>query len=137
MSCVSGSPDSYSERLLKLVPAEAIALYLAGRSIITGSPDPVAGLEPKAALLGWSILGLVIVIGLRWWGTADRGRGESPQLGAVFVSAISYVVWIYSLGDSFRDYGVHDAKAGGLLVIVWTFVVPFLYRGSRDDVSVV
>ncbi len=131
------SPDSYAERLLKLVPAEAIALYLAGRGVITGSPDPVAGLDPQSALLGWGILGLVIVVALRWWGTADRKLGESPQIGAVIVSAISYLVWIYSLGDSFKDYGVHDPKLGGLLVIVWTFVVPFIYRGSRDDVSVI
>ena len=123
--------DAYGARLLKLIPAEAVAFYLAGRSIITAGDESVAGLDPARALLVWAILGLVGVFVLRWWGTADRRVGERPQWSAIAIALVSYAVWVYSLGDSFADYGVHDPKIASLLVILWTFVVPFFYRGSR------
>ena len=127
----SGGADNYGARLLKLIPAEAVAFYLAGRSVITAGEEGVAGLDPARALLVWAILGLIGVFALRWWGTADRRVGERPQWSAIAIALVSYAVWIYSLGDSFAEYGIHDPKLAALLVIGWTFVVPFFYRGSR------
>jgi hypothetical protein len=130
------SPDTYAARLLKLVPVEVIVLYLAGRGVILADEAPIAGMVQGTALLLWAILGLLGVIALRWWGTADRAGGESPQKVGVGIAAISYLVWLYSLGDVFADRGIHDARLAALVVIGWTFAAPLLYLGSRPNVAV-
>ncbi len=130
------SPDSYGARLLKLVPAEVIALYLAGRGVIRADADPIAGATPQTALLVWTAIGLVAVVAIRWWGTGDRALGEKPQKMAVVISALSFLVWIYSIGDVFADQGIHDPKLAALLVIAWTFAAPLVYRGARPQVQV-
>jgi predicted neutral ceramidase superfamily lipid hydrolase len=78
------------ERLVKLVPAEAVAVYPLLFSEANGLADPVNRAH-AVALVSWIILAIVIV--LRCQATAATDRG--PQLFAVAISAISYIIWVY------------------------------------------
>jgi hypothetical protein len=40
------------------------------------------------------------------------------------------VIWVYVLGGVFVELGLHVAWLGTLLMLGWTFLVPFVYRGS-------
>ena len=71
-----GPLDTWLGRLVKLVPGEVVAVYLAGR--------PFAEARFAGA---WPIVCLVLVVIVRAFGTADR-RG--PQWLSVAVSAVSF-----------------------------------------------
>jgi hypothetical protein len=113
----------YLERLIKLIPAEVISLYLVGKGMIAGDRTP---------LLGWTIFCLVAVVLVRLYGTADPETNTPPQLPAVIIACISYLVWVYSMGDIFATLGIHAPPIGSLLVLGWTFVVPYVYRGDPE-----
>jgi hypothetical protein len=114
--------QSYMERLVKLIPAEVVGLYLVGQGII----PPVE----KVAIVVWSIVCLVLVVLVRAKTTGDRVNSISPQWSAVAVSTISFVIWVYTMPGPFQVYHVAIPFVGSLAVLVWTFVVPFLYQGS-------
>jgi len=110
-----GPIDPWLVRLVKLVPAEVVAAYLAGR--------PLAGARWAGE---WSVVCLAMVIIVRAWGTADR-RG--PQWVSVAVSAVSFVLWVYASGGRFLHWNV-DVTLASLAVLVWTTLVPVLWRGE-------
>jgi hypothetical protein len=114
--------QSYMERLVKLIPAEVVGLYLVGQGIIP--PDE------KVALIVWSIVCLGLVILVRAHATGDHANNLSPQWIAVGVSAISFVIWVYNMPGPFQAYQAAVPYIGSLAVLVWTFIVPFLYTGS-------
>ena len=118
-SAVVGQPagpiDPWLTRVVKLVPAEIVAVYLAGRPL---AQERYAGLWPVACL--------VLTILVRAFGTSDR-RG--PQWLTVLVSAVSFVLWVYATGGHFLTYDV-DVNLAALGVLFWTTLVPVFWRGQ-------
>ncbi len=111
----------YMERLVKLIPAEVVGLYLVGVGIIpTGS---------RLALAIWGGVCLGLVILARAYATRDLVKGGSPQWWAVLISSISFVIWLYLMPGPFQAYNLTIPYVGSLAVLVWAFVVPYFYKG--------
>jgi hypothetical protein len=139
----SASTGSYMERLVKLVPAEAVAVYPLLFNEAKSLTD--AGHRASAvALVSWIIL--VVVVVLRWQATATPERGA--QWLAVAVAAISYIIWVYVFGGYFGiegwipplwgnpgtapdlDMAKFKGLIGSLALVCWTLVVPAVYKGD-------
>ena len=114
---------SYLDRLMKMIPGEVIALYLVGSGVIPSD-------ENHLWLVGWSSLCLAAVGVIRIYGTADRITNRGPQWASIAISAVAFVVWLYSLGGPFIALGIHKPFVGSLLVLAWTFFVPIVYKGD-------
>ena len=111
----TGHADPWLARLVKLVPAEIVAVFLAGRPL---AQERYAG--------GWPVACLVLLVIVRAWGTNDR-RG--PQWVSVAISAVSFVIWVYAMGGRFLNWSL-DVNLASLAVLVWTTLVPVLWRGE-------
>ncbi|PSB26739.1 hypothetical protein [Stenomitos frigidus] len=118
----------YLGRLIKLIPAEVISLYLVGKGVIaTGQ----ASETPLSYWIVWTVFCLVAVLVVRIFGTADPKENQPPQILAVLIACVSYLVWIYSMGDVFALLNLYEPKLGSLMVLGWSFVVPYFYKGDR------
>jgi hypothetical protein len=122
----------YQETLVKLIPAEVVGLYLGGKNAIEayfqGPARPDSGDEPNF-WLWWTIICLVGLILYRRWATSEKDAGVPPEWWAVGLSAASFLVWVYSFGDVFREkFHIWHALIATLLVLGWTFFVPFVYK---------
>ncbi len=150
--------DSYVERLLKLIPAEAIGIYLVGLQVV--GTDPKNGL----AVGQWSLACIAFVFVFRsilstespkfgvgegkgffeWW---QQIRKEI-QWPAVLIATVSFIVWASALGYPIAPWfsAARDAcagegtaqnvvcageKAGTLILLLWTPIAAFLYTGER------
>ena len=107
----------YLARLVLLVPAEVISLYVAMK--------PAA--ENFLPTFGLACLLLVILVRMKaTW--ADGG----PEWGSVGISAVSFGLWIYSTGGNLPWLPAPtDAGVIAVAIAVWTFVVPFFYQGEK------
>jgi hypothetical protein len=112
----------YFDRLQKLIPTEILGLYLAGQGLIPK--------DAPIALVLWFIFCIVALLFVRIKGTADPAAGLPPQPKAVAISSVSFVIWVYSLGGPFTAFGLQIPYIASLLVIAWTFLVPYLYKGT-------
>jgi hypothetical protein len=111
----AGPIDGWMDRLMKLVPSEIVAVYLAGR----GYAHRIEG--------WWPVICLVMLVIVRAWGTKDAGRG--PQWPAVAISGASFVIWVFAVGGRFLTWQP-DPDIAALLVLVWTTLIPVVYRGD-------
>ncbi len=112
------SADLYMDRLVKLIPAEAITAYpfLHSRALDVAenvmSKEAGAGASNLGANLGsaaWLPAGvawllLLVVILLRW--QATRGPNGAAQWGAVAISAISFMLWVPVLDGAMANTGM-------------------------------
>ncbi|PZV09906.1 MAG: hypothetical protein DCF22_17765 [Leptolyngbya sp.] len=118
----------YLGRLVKLIPAEVISLYLVGKGVIGAGQ---ATETPLSYWIVWTIFCFLAVVVARLFGTADPKENQPPQIPAVLIACVSYLVWVYSMGDVFALLKLYEPKLGSLLVLGWSFVVPYFYRGDR------
>jgi len=118
--------QSYMERLIKLIPAEVIAIYLTGKGIAVSS-----------TFLGyWSLICLLLIIIVRIWGTRDTSNPTKKiQWPAVVISAISFVIWVYAVDGYFLssnfNFESKEKYIVSLVILVWTFIIPIFYKGDQ------
>jgi hypothetical protein len=122
----AGEPkfDFYLDRLLKLIPAEVVGLYLVGGGLIPPNQPSV--------IAAWAIVCLAGVVALRAYATTDQDNGKPPQWVPVSISAMSFVIWVYTLGGPFAAFGLFIPYIGSLLVLAWTFFIPIFYKGPLE-----
>jgi V8-like Glu-specific endopeptidase len=130
--------DSYLERLVKLIPAEVVGGYLVGREIAANN-DAVAGWAFTCFIFVFIFRALMTQTELSW-----RIKLKDIQVTAVVISAISFVLWIYSLGDHIYlfppCYLTTEGCAGdslrwiaSLALLLWTPLIPYIYQGDPEE----
>jgi len=110
----------YSERLLKLIPSEIIAAWVAIQGIIPPENGPWI-MAAAAALLT-----LLTPLYLRRF---QQVRGP-VQLAA---STFSFLVWVYTLGGPFVYWGVYRPWFASLLIVLWTVTIPLCTGREGGD----
>lgn len=114
--------DDYNQRLIKLIPAEALFLFPFGLSVI---PDGQAIWE-----LTWFAVCLAFTVTFRFMHTKDsQGR---PQWAAMFISAVSFVVWVVMWQDGIGPYMVPPEMSFVPLLagVAWVSFSTLLFRGD-------
>jgi hypothetical protein len=124
--------DDYLSRLVKLLPAPVVTLYLFGSNII-----PTTSQLGKISLTIWSItcLGLVILATAVFTAAPEVSKG--PDWIHVAVAAVSFIIWLYALGGPFMALQPQIVVGfiASLLVAGWTFIVPYFYKGPVTNLS--
>ena len=117
----------YLGRLLKMIPAEIVSLYLTGTIFI---PE-----DEFTTLAVWSLVCLAGLIRLRAFATADPDNNQATDWVHVAISSVAFVIWVYSLGGPFQAFEWYAPHVGKLLILTWTFFLPFFYKGPQEPPS--
>ena len=114
---------SYLDRLMKMIPAEVIALYLVGAGMI---PE-----DQSVAVVVWAVICLIGVVMLKAYGTADAANHVPTDWAHTLICAGAFVLWVYIIGGPFAIYNLYVPWIGSLAVLVYTFFIPILYKGPQ------
>lgn len=106
--------DDYSDRLIKLIPAEVIGVYFSMVTLLKSSKDDVANLVP------W----LVFAFGAL--ATLFYLRVTLKVLNArqLTLSVIAFCVWAFTIGEPFSQLAWYNGTYAGLMLIAYTFMAP-------------
>src|SRR5262249_52365356 len=125
---ISGTTfQDYLDRLMKMIPAEVVGLYLLGNGAI------LAGQGTDLAFIICTVICIIAVVVVRIYGTTDSNAKNPVDWIHVAISSIAFLIWIYTLGgpsDPFVSFHLYQPWIGSILVLVWTFFVPIFYRGA-------
>ncbi len=104
--------DSYSDRLIKYIPAEVVALYLTLDALIRSAPE-------VPSYIYWGVL-IFCFIGtyLYLW----RIQKVKKQL-QLHISGGAFLVWVFAMGGPFAHLGWYNPLYAGLLLPMFTFLV--------------
>lgn len=106
--------NPYLSKLLKLIPTEIVAGYLAIVGFV-----PKVHPHAKEILLVSSIALLIVVPFLLY------KVQQVKKWTQIVYTMIAFVVWIYTLGGPFEYYGIHDPVIGSVILVFWTLLIPF------------
>lgn len=126
------SAGKYAGAITKLIPGEIVAAYMTGKSLIVANATVGPDGSSQSSVgwwVGWTIFCFGMVIVTRAWTTSDLKSGVPPEWPAVGISALSFVVWVYSFGDVFQALGLWSEVGSGLVLIGWTLVAPAILMG--------
>ena len=131
-----GEPETslgkYQEALAKLIPAEVVGVYLAGKNVIEtyfqGPAKPADAVLQRWFWGGWTVFALAGLILWRAFATSERDANVPPEWPAVGLAAIAFLLWVYSFGDVFKVLGFWHPLLATLLAIAGTFLIPLIYR---------
>lgn len=111
--------DEYTSRLLKFIPAEVVAVYLA----LDGVVKAAASQLPHKTL--WVVfLVLLIATPLYLWRVA-----KVTKKAQLVVSTVSFAVWVFTLGGPFAGLSWYQPAYGAMLLPLYTFLIPVIYQG--------
>jgi hypothetical protein len=111
--------DSYHERLVKYIPVETIALFIA----VYGITYYMSGTESwyPAVAQGIMILGLLGTVLYLW---IVEHVTDAVQLG---ISMLGFLIWVCALGViTATSLPFYNAVVAGLLLIVYVFLAPLI-----------
>ena len=111
--------DSYRERLLKYIPSETIALFIA----VYGTTYYLSGSETWYPLMArWIMIAGILGTMLYLWQV--EGVTDLVQLA---ISAIGFVIWVCALGVvTVATLPYYNAVVAAVFLLVWVFSVPFV-----------
>jgi hypothetical protein len=117
----SAAYDNYYSRLVKLIPSEIIALYLA--------LDGIVSTMPQKKVLLWVVFGISVEGA---WIYLSRLANVS-NLPQRILTVLGFAVWVYVFGGPFALLPWYDANYGKLLLVLYTFFVPLFFKGSQTE----
>jgi len=112
--------QEYLGRLLKLIPSEIIAAYLAIQGFIPA----------ESAKWGLSIVTLVLLIITPFYLKSVQKVEKKSQ---IFVSTFSFLIWVYSLGGPFVFWNIHQPWISSIILLLWTTFIPQFFKTKEEE----
>jgi hypothetical protein len=107
--------DNYGSRVVKYVPGDVIAAWLAVSGLLAGRTTAKIGVL-------WAVFGVLIVITPISVLRATRVKGLPPARAQAMLSTAAFAVWVFAIGQPFSHYSFYDASFGGVAIILFTLV---------------
>jgi hypothetical protein len=106
-------PDGYLDRLLKYIPAEVVAFYVAARGVVPEDAEPE--ILWIVALAAW------VLVPIYFW-IATKSDGKGPLMLQVVLGSVAFPVWVFAIGGepvlSLVWYAEHRYLGSILLIFV-------------------
>lgn len=110
-------PDNYSEKLIKLIPAEVVTVYLALVSIVQTD-------EGIPLFIPW----LVFLFGLVATFLYSRFTLKISDVRQLLVTTGAFCVWGIAIEGPFHQLPWYRDTYGALILPMYTFLVPYITK---------
>jgi len=111
--------QEYKMKLLKLIPSEIVAAYILVGSII---PE-------EYKLWGTMATAVIMLVLIPFY---LRRLYDVKRLGQIIYIMVAFVIWIYTLGEPFRYWGIWQEWIGSALLILYTLTIPLFYHPRAE-----
>lgn len=107
--------DTFTDRLLKYIPAEIVAVFILVQGLVL-KMDP---LDPNYKSIFWGVfLIFTILTPLYLWRLQNV-----KKLTQLVISLVAFVVWIFALGGPFTTLNWYAPIYGEILLPIFTIVI--------------
>jgi hypothetical protein len=123
--------SDYMDRLIRLIPGEALGVYLTIRGFWLGPETTATGGQPADNFVDYlPAIGILLLLVSRILGTRNAtGSFASVQWGGTLLAVIAFILWVLAMGH--RPFGWElDGRITSTLVDVFSFMVPYVYKGE-------
>lgn len=109
--------DGYQDRVLKYIPADINAAWLA----LTGIVKSVTTI-PQSTVL-WILFVILLILTPIWIWMQTSEAKKPPAMTQILVSTGAFLVWVFALGDPFTSLRFYQPVYGSILLILYSLIV--------------
>lgn len=113
-------PDTYLDKVVKYIPADIVALWLAATGAINEAKS-----VPSVGLL-WAVFGVLLVATPIWVIRLTNEQGKPPARTQAVIATGAFAVWVFAVGGPFARLGAYRPVYGTLLLLLYTLVVALI-----------
>ena len=130
-SANADTPDNYAAQIVKLIPAEIVGVYLGLQNLVSSLTEPTRYVTQF-------VFFIVILVITPFYLKTVGGITDKRQRA---IAIISYCIWSVSLGGPFAylllqvNSPISAQIIGGALIMIYTLVVPILYKNSVSNTN--
>ena len=107
------APDSYQARVLKLIPAEVVAVYMAVLPL----------LKNQSATVQWLVFALLLIGNILY--KRNAGVKDWKQF---LITSIAFILWVLSFGGPVDGLYPSAIPLSHILMPIYIFLVPLIYH---------
>lgn len=122
--------DKYTDKLIKLIPAEIVSVYLAVYALIKSS----AYAQSDKQFLQWCVFLVVLALTPVY---LYRLAGVTKWTQILF-NTLAFVIWVFSFGGPAEGLYVHNFPLPFLVAVflpVYTLFIPLFYRPATGGAT--
>ncbi len=119
----ASTTNDFKDRLVKLIPSEIITAYTTIFGLITGAA--IAGNKTQLLLIVFVLLLLLTPLYLYFISNVKKP-------GQIVFTTVAFAIWVSVIGgpfDSFKPLGFPLSFIGSIVLIFYTLLIPFVYKG--------
>jgi hypothetical protein len=110
--------DTYQDKILKYIPAEVVALYVAAYGIAETARKGI-----PFEIIIWVLFAVGIVATIAYL----RRIAKVNDWSQIAISAVAFAVWVFAIGGPFKETQPWYRDAyGTLLLLIYTFFIPVI-----------
>jgi hypothetical protein len=116
----SKTTDSYFEKLVKYIPADILAAYVAITGITASVNPPV--------WLGWGVFAVLLALTplyVCYVKTTPTGFGPGKIFHWV-TACLAFTAWVFAMGGPFTTFPWYQPYLGSVVLILTTLIIPVL-----------
>lgn len=116
----SGGPqqiDTYFDRVIKYIPADVVAAWIAVTGLVSGAAD-----VPVDTIL-WIAFGVSVVFTALWTYKQTQVPDKPPATTQILIATGAFIVWVFALGGPFTEMAFYRPIYGSLLLIFYSLFV--------------
>ena len=112
--------DGYSDKLIKYIPSDVVGAYTAASGIVA-SQD-----KNTVPTYYWIIFVIGLLVTALWTLRQTRLPNKPLAITQTAISTGAFLVWAFALGGPFANVSWYAPVYGGILLSVYTFLIPIL-----------
>ena len=112
--------DTYTNRLVKYIPGDVVAIWIAVTGLISGASD-----VPKTTLL-WILFAIGVIFTVIWTLKQTTVKGTKSAITQILISTGAFIVWAIAFGGPFQSLSFYHAIYGSILLILYTPLVALI-----------
>lgn len=114
MSRAINQSDNYMSRLLKNIPSEIVAVYIAASGVV---------IAQNSSWMLWVIFGICLLATPFWLYFMEKVK----SVVQIILTTVSFIIWVMTLGGPFATLWPEVTILGSVLLVLYTgLVVPII-----------
>lgn len=109
--------DGYQDRLVKYIPADINAAWLALTGIVKSATT-----IPQSTVM-WILFGILLVLTPIWTWKQTYEPKKPLARTQIIISTGAFFVWVFALGAPFTSLSFYQPVYGSILLILYTLIV--------------
>jgi hypothetical protein len=129
VQAASSQEDPYVNKLLKLIPADIIAVYLTVFNLIQAYQRSDGGSNDT---FQWIVFGIILVITPFYL----RLIAKVESMLQIVFCVISFCIWVFSIGGpaTGKELGGYSIQfIASIILPIYTLFIPFVYEKATNN----